>query len=522
MAEIRSVAHRDSAVRLSRRGVLNWIAAGLFVKPYATSAQVVQQPDWNEIRRIAEAVLAHESTPNSLPFERPDRAVLVNSPRKVFFHYFPPFPLSFSNQPRGRDHYDDQYLRREGENNRYANVGGYLRERPMAIGPWQSQYWRQINYAIEILRARMTGADGFMVDILRLRSDPSWERIRLLFDTSAAITKDFHIAPEPDAAALKNINPESLVESLLDLASSPAAYRLNDGRLLVAPFDAESYPPSFWRTVVEIMAQRRAPIALLPVFLSPLRNASAFAPFSYGLSYWGSKDVITVERGNEDNIRRQLGSISPIFMQPITPQDARPKSAAFSESNNTVLFRELWMKAIQNSAPYVQVITWNDYSESTEISPSGGTQFLFYDLATYYITWFKTGREPKITRDAIYYSHRRQLVAPGMVIHTGDIPLQLRGATPVYNQIELVALLTRPAVLQIEIAGKRYDRRAQAGLATLQAPATLGRPVFRILRNDHVDVEKVSDWEIGERTDAADPLYVGGSSTRTFCANSQC
>jgi hypothetical protein len=100
--------------------------------------------------------------------------------------------------------------------------------------------------------------------------------------------------------------------------------------------------------------------------------------------------------------------------------------------------------------------------------------------------------------------------------------MQLRGATPVHNQIELVALLTRPAVLQIEIAGKRFDRRAQAGLATLQAPATLGRPVFRILRSDHAELEKVSDWEIAEPTDAADPLYVGGSSTRKFCANSQC
>ena len=522
MAEVRPVAHLDAATPLSRRGVLGWITASLFVRPHLAAARDAQQADWNEIRRIAEEVIAHESSPDSLPFERPDRTALVNSPRKVFFHYFPPFPLSFSNQPRGRDHYDDQYLRREGENNRYANVGGYLRERPMAVGPWQSQYWRQINYAIEILRARLTGADGYMVDILRLRSDPSWERIRDLFDTSGAITQDFHIAPEPDTAALKNINPESLVETLLELASSPAAYRLNDGRLLVAPFDAESYPPTFWRTVIDEMARRGAPIALLPVFLSPLRNAAAFAPFSYGLSYWGAKDVLAVERGGEDSIRRQLGTFSPIFMQPITPQDARPKSAAFSESNNTVLFRELWMKAIQNNVPYVQVITWNDYSESTEIAPSSGTQFLFYDLATYYITWFKTGREPTITRDAIYYSHRRQLVAPGIVNHAGDVPMQLRGATPVHNQIELVALLTRPAVLQIEIAGKRFDRRAQAGLATLQAPATLGRPVFRILRNDHAELEKVSDWEIAERIDAADPLYVGGSSTRKFCANSQC
>lgn len=522
MINVRPFAHRVSNLQLSRRGVLGGLITSLLARPDLTLAGAPQQPDWDEIRRIAEDFLARESPPTSFPFERPDRAALVNSSRKVFFHYFPPFPLSFKNQPRGVDHYDDHYLRREGEDRRYAKLGGYLRERPMVVGPWQSRFWQQINYAIEILRARLTGADGYMVDVLRPRSDPSWERIRILFDTTAAIAPDFHLALEPDAAALKNITPEALVETLMDVASSSSAYRLNDGRLLIAPFSPENYPASFWKTVVDLMAGRGTPIAFLPVLLNPLRNAPAFAAFSYGLSYWGSKDVMSATLGNEDNIRSQLGNLSPVFMQPITPQDARPKSAAFSESNNTVLFRELWMKAIDNNVPYVHVITWNDYSESTEVAPSSGTQFLFYDLATYYITWFKTGREPTIIRDAIYYSHRRQIVEPGLVVHPGDAPLRLRGATPARNQIELLALLTRPATLQIEIAGKRFERAAQAGLATLEAPATLGRPVFRILRNDQVEVEKASDWEIGASKDAADPLYVGGSSTRKFCANSQC
>jgi hypothetical protein len=512
----------NSGTRPSRRQLLGWLTASLFARTHFVSAQDFQQPNWKEIGRIAEKFVSQESPRDSLPFVRPDRAMLVNSPRKVFFHYFPPFPLSFKNQPRGLDHYDDHYLRREGEDNRYAKLGGYLRERPMAVGPWQSHFWQQINYAIEILRARLTGADGFMVDVLRLRSDPSWERVRILFDTTAEIARDFHLALEPDAAALRNISPEALVETLMDVASSRASYRLNDGRLLIAPFSPENYPASFWQTVLDEMARRSAPIAFFPVFLNPLRNATSFAPFSYGLSYWGSKDVMSVQRGNEDSVRDQLNTLSPVFMQPITPQDARPKSAAFSEANNTVLFRELWMKAIENNVPYVQIITWNDYSESTEVSPSSGTQFLFYDLATYFIAWYKIGRQPAITKDAIYYSHRRQLVAPGMVVHAGDWPMQLRGATPVHNQIELLALLTRPATLQIEIAGKRFERDAQAGLTTLQAPATLGRPIFRILRNDHVEVEKISDWEIGDAKDAADPLYVGGSSTRKFCANSQC
>ncbi|HEY6256410.1 MAG TPA: endo-1,3-alpha-glucanase family glycosylhydrolase, partial [Xanthobacteraceae bacterium] len=167
-------------------------------------------------------------------------------------------------------------------------------------------------------------------------------------------------------------------------------------------------------------------------------------------------------------------------------------------------------------------VTWNDYSESTEVAPSSGTQFVFFDLATYFIAWFKLGRSPKIIRDAIYYLHRRQLVTPGVPYIPSDTPLHLAGPTPIQNKIELLAMLTKPATMQIEIAGHTFESSANAGMASLLAPARPGRPVFRILRNGRVELEKQSDWEIVAHPDRDDTLYVGGSTTRKFCANAQC
>jgi hypothetical protein len=80
----------------------------------------------------------------------------------------------------------------------------------------------------------------------------------------------------------------------------------------------------------------------------------------------------------------------------------------------------------------------------------------------------------------------------------------------------MVALLTSPAQLEIEIDGHRYTADAQAGLAELRAPAALGRPRFRILRNGVPVVEKLSDWTIDGHPDVEDPSYVGGSSSRPF------
>ena len=298
-----------------------------------------------------------------LPFEQPTREVLLRSENKVFFHYFSPFPLSFRNDPPDTDHYTTDYLQRSGEGGKYANVGGFLRERPLPVKPWTSPYWQQINFAIEILRARLTGADGFAVDILRLPNDPAWLNERMLFETASAITSDFLMVPEPDCAALRSIQPEALKAALLDLAALSATYHLPDGRLLITPFRAENYSPDFWRSVMDGMAAKGVPIAFLPVFLDPRPNAAKYASISYGMSFWGYREVRYLADGVQDELMRDLSRFSPIWMQPIAPQDVRPKVSHFWETGNTSFFRASWENAIQKKARYVQVITWNDYSE---------------------------------------------------------------------------------------------------------------------------------------------------------------
>jgi hypothetical protein len=48
--------------------------------------------------------------------------------------------------------------------------------------------------------------------------------------------------------------------------------------------------------------------------------------------------------------------------------------------------------------------------------------------------------------------------------------------------------------------------------------ASPGRPVFRIIRNGKIVVEKISDWTIDAHPTTANADYFGGSSTREFRA----
>jgi len=58
------------------------------------------------------------------PFDQPSLSVLRQSPKKVFAHYFPPFPLSLDNKSPANDYYTMGYLSPAGESYKHLYCGG--------------------------------------------------------------------------------------------------------------------------------------------------------------------------------------------------------------------------------------------------------------------------------------------------------------------------------------------------------------------------------------------------------------
>jgi hypothetical protein len=501
---------------LIRISALAWILTSGQPAYSQKASEIDRDIPWPEISRIAGDFVAHESPPSIWPFKRPGPSELAGSTRKVFAHYFPFHVLSYDNAPLDRDHWA-QFLSRGGEHGKWAHVGGYTRERPLTPGPWTSPYWREINASIDILRAQLIGIDGFGVDLTNLKPGDKTDQTYLLCQAAAAVAPGFRVVPEPDGDILKQASPDQMADTLKTMGDCPAAYHLPDGRLLVVPFAPNNEPVSYWQEVLTRLESKGVRVAFLPDLLALAKNAQPFAPISYGITFWGPRDPVTATSPATIAMEAAAGAIVPVWMHPIAPQDARPKAAIFWEAANTELFRTLWDQAITGTARYAHIITWNAYPEATQIQPSSGMQFLFYDLSAYYIDWFKTGQSDLITSDAIYYSQRTQIFSPERILLPNGQPFKNLGATPVQNQVEVLAMLTAPATLEIEIDGHRYSRsESAAGLRTFSVPAEPGRPSFRIIRGGRVIVELHSAWEIQAQANLANPEYFGGASTRGF------
>jgi len=445
------------------------------------------------------------------PFAMPPTKVLRSSQKKVFAHYFIPFPVSIDNKDPSCDYYSRHYMRPEGENNKFAKNGGFIRQRPLPRPPRPEKEWDRIDFEHEVRLAVDAGLDGFACDILGTGN--FLKRVAKLMDAAVKIDPGFAIMIMPDMEAEFKGHPERMVPAVIELAAHPASYRLPDGRLVLAPYNAQRQTPAWWKERIAELEKAGIRVAFMPLFQGWRKYAADFAPISYGFSEWGMRTPsgAKAQQAWPSEAHKFVG----VWMMPVAPQDARPKGLGYWEAHNSLAYRMLWASAIDGGADWVQVVTWNDYSEASEIAPSSSTQYAFYDLTAYYTAWFKTGHPPKVTRDAILYFHRIQAMSAPFTDKRQAKPFSCVDKDP-HDEIEAVAFLTAPALIEIEVAGEKKQMKADAGLVSCTVPLRPGRPLFRIIRDGVVSVELQDQWPIVSGSPFQDPVYHAGGSNRPF------
>jgi len=147
--------------------------------------------------------------------------------------------------------------------------------------------------------------------------------------------------------------------------------------------------------------------------------------------------------------------------------------------------------------PIVEIVTWNDYSESTFIEPTripltktAGIPSLphlgHYELLKYYISWYKSGHKPTITKDSIFFFHRTH---PNNAIASDRASGCSMGAIPahqkwgnVQDRIYITTALTAPANLIVRIGASEHKRDLPAGLTTIEVPFEPGKPTYELWR----------------------------------------
>jgi hypothetical protein len=582
------------------------------------------------------------------------------SPKKVFIHYVPGFTIFDGEPAHGIDRYAQRldpatFDKAIGGNIRERPIQPFD---PKTNPNW---YWDNLKCDVRRAAALGVDGFAFAIfansDPLG-QWFPLFRDLTDMMNIAQQVDPGFKILLMPDMSGDAYTDPQSLAKDMKTLGEDPSksAYHLSeaDGRsllgqqlidntLFVAPFSAQdetfgrtiysnsTYQPlepsltlnrqllgcgsadgltptqfvncqtsssQWWKTWLDLMTAKRAPVALFPLLSSWRDNIDAFAPFSYGISEWGTHSAWHVVRSDFTDAAHDVHSKYPAlkWMPSVRPQTVLPgwtrcngqptwidpvtqlattdtRCPQYGESLNSKNFREGWRDAIRDdrpddpsySADWVQIVTWNDYGEGTEIAPSTSIQFSFYDLAAYYIQWFKTGVRPTITRDVLYYFHRTHSVHSGLWSPTSNLgpnpgypdqsvavpkvdsghqfagPLRFFSAgrnthdpsdhDESKDQIEVVAFVRQPGTVEIRLGGTLIKSAVVHGgqpePVIADIPTTLPNlpdcPDFTFIPEPGTSGSPLhfkSDFNYNNAIVYQDLLVHGGSSSRR--ANSQC
>ncbi|MFD9333190.1 glycoside hydrolase family 71 protein [Streptomyces sp. NPDC060028] len=455
-----------------------------------------------------------ERPTGALPFDMPQPAALRAGgagKKLVFAHYFTPYPLSLDNASADGDYYTRNYLDPRGESGKHQRYGGLLRDRPLPVPP-KSGGWELANLQQEVRTARAAGIDGFTLDMLSL-SGQNRDRSHLLMEAARSVDPAFKVMLMPDMTSLKTDDPGVLADAVAELGKAPAAHRLADGRLVVSPFKAEEKNPAWWSQVMDILQSRHGiRTALVPLFLQFDANNAAFAPISYGFSEWGSRSYVGQE-GAKADVQRSHG-MGKIWMQPVSVQDARPNQGIYDEAGNTATLRTTWTRAIDDGADWVQLTTWNDYSEGSQFAPSLHNGYAYLDLTSYYLTRFKTGAWPKIVRDTLYLTARTQFAAADPTGSQSLVMTLRKGSARARDTVEVLSFLTGSASVRTAVGSAKGTYQAPAGLHCELLPLGTGTSSAAVLRDGKPGAGVRLPYPVDRTVDVQDLQYHAATSGR--------
>lgn len=458
---------------------------------------------------FAAGSFAAEATPQ-WPFDRRAPEELRKMERKVFAHYFSQFPISIDDGNPDGDYYAKGYLSPDGENGIHRPYGRFINQRPLPRLPRLVPDWHELDVYDEVRMAAETGMDGFAYNILTTTGS-HWERLLTLMKQVNKYGKGFKILIMPDMTAEFSEHPERMVPALLKIAGDPSLYRDGSGKLVIAPYNAYAQPPQWWKERLAELKSHGVDVVFMPGFQGWWKYLKDYRELCWGFFDWGTS-ALDEQLGWRRQALRETDRYGKVFMAPVRPQDCRPRAGMAGEAHNSELFRAMWQTAIDYNAGWVQLVTWSDYSEGTEIAPSTGTRWAFYDLTAYYTSYFKTGKPPKIERDAIYWFHRRQHTdAPYDKTQQTRGPFRIVG-TP-HNEIELLGFLKAPGTLRITLNGKVHEQAFPAGMHSFKIPLECGRPEFSLVRDGRELIRLTGHQEIVRSNPYQDMLYYADGGT---------
>jgi formylglycine-generating enzyme required for sulfatase activity len=216
------------------------------------------------------------------------------------------------------------------------------------------------------------------------------------------------------------------------------------------------------------------------------------------------------------NMARAALFADKLYMAGVSPHY---NSANVRDMHGIQGYGAVWKGIIRDDADWVEIVTWNDYNEDTNLmhykwkrdwdKQLYNRDGAYLDATAHYISWYKTGRRPPITQDKIYFAYRDRSKWIARAWHGKEKKWKQHtmGKWPftqihddVLDRVYFSTFLTAPAELTVRIGSAEKTVEAPAGVHHDWMPMQPGVPRFVLKRRG----ETVLDV-LGRRTIIGEP-----------------
>ncbi|KIY50811.1 glycoside hydrolase family 71 protein [Fistulina hepatica ATCC 64428] len=352
----------------------------------------------------------------------------------------------------------------------------------------QNSYsYSQSDWENDIKSAQAVGIDGFALNTAGLDYEPG--KISLAF--AAAEELSFNLFLSFDMSYTWTV--DDIVSNITAYASSSSMYTWNDS-VLVSTYTPSSegatgvlYPNDFYEEVKSNLEANGTPVVFAPA-LTYYRDPSIastlltnFPSVDGFLNWWSWPDDVDANLTTATDMAYQAvideQGKGPYIMG-VSPWQFKDISGdgSWVELSDT-LWHYRWEQVVNDVQPdMVEILTWNDYGESTYISEintnvdlgtdapnyvDGYNHSAWREVAEYYIEYFKNGSAPEIDTDKVVFWYRTYpkniTCSGGQTVQNSDFPV---------DAVFAMALLTEDAEVTVALGtGNSATTTATAGIS---------------------------------------------------------
>lgn len=129
-------------------------------------------------------------------------------------------------------------------------------------------------------------------------------------------------------------------------------------------------------------------------------------------------------------------------------------------------FIDAWNEAIIRKPPFIEIQTWNDFSEDSAVVPTNSHGTAFLDLTKYFIGRLRGAGELSFGAETAMIFHPRQTTRARLDDPAATVKqYKWRNIVPTVDYVDVVTLLTAPAQVRLSIGTACFTLDVGAGLS---------------------------------------------------------